>query len=283
MEYTTLANGVQMPMLGYGVFQIDNAQTKQCVAEAIESGYRLIDTAQAYGNEEGVGAAVKASGIDRGEFFITSKVWIANAGQEHAAASIDRSLQELGTDYIDLMLIHQPYGDYYGTWRAMEEAYRAGKLRAIGVSNFDAVRLIDLATFSDIVPMVDQNETHVFWQQNEARAAMKELGVQPMAWSPFAEGKNGFFTNPLLEEIGKAHGKSVAQVALRFLIQLGVVVIPKSAHRDRMEQNMDVFDFELSADEMARIATLDTGRSLVFDHSDVQLIGGLLRGVKASM
>lgn len=268
MEYVTLNNGVKMPKLGYGVYQVAPGECERCVLDALSVGYRSIDTAQAYDNEEGVGSAVKKSGIARGELFLTTKVWISNAGEKRAAASIDASLKKLGTDYVDLLLIHQPFGDYYGTWRAMEEAYRAGKVRAIGVSNFYPDRLIDLCNFVDIKPAVNQVETHVFCQQKAAHEVMQRHGVQIESWGPFAEGKNGLFTNPVLQEIGAAHAKSAAQVALRFLLQSGVAVIPKSVRKERMAENFDVFGFSLSDEEMARIAALDTGRSAFFSHYD---------------
>lgn len=268
MEYVTLSNGVRMPMLGFGVFQVSNEETERCVSEAIDCGYRLIDTAQAYANEEGVGAAVAKCGIARDELFLTSKVWISNAGEQKAAASIDESLRKLRTDYIDLMLIHQPISDYYGTYRAMEKAYEAGKLRAIGVSNFLPDRLVDLCNFAEIPPMVDQVETHVFKQQEAAHAVMEQYHVVHEAWAPFAEGRNDLFTNPVLTAIGAKYGKSAAQVALRFLIQSDVVVIPKSTHRERMEQNMDVFDFTLDAADMDAIRALNEEQTQFFDHAD---------------
>ena len=277
MEYVKLSNGVEMPVLGYGVYQVSPSECERCVSDAISVGYRSIDTAQAYGNEEGVGAAISKSGVARGDLFITTKVWISNAGYERAKASIDESLRKLRSDYIDLLLIHQPFGDYYGTYRAMEEAYRAGKLRAIGVSNFYPDRLIDIAEFSEIAPMVNQVETHVFNQQTEAQAIMKRYGTQIMSWGPFAEGRNDFFNNPTLQAIGQEHGKSVAQVALRFLIQRGVVVIPKSVRKERMEQNIDVFGFALSDDEMQAIAKLDLGHSLFFSHYDPQTVSWLVQ------
>ena len=266
MNYITLSNGVKMPQLGYGVFQIPSADAESCVTDAISVGYRSIDTAQAYGNEEGVGNAVKKSGIDREQFFITTKIWISNASYEKAAASIDNSLKLLQTDYIDLMLIHQPFGDYYGTWRAMEDAYKAGKLRAIGVSNFYPDRLVDLASFNEIMPMVNQVETHIFWQQKYARKFMDKYNCAHMSWGPLAEGKNGFFTNEVLTEIGTKYGKSVAQTALRFLLQKGVILIPKSTHKERMEQNFNIFDFELTNDDLAKIEALDTGKSIMIEH-----------------
>lgn len=268
MDYVTLNNGVKMPILGYGVYQVDAAECERCVRDAISVGYRSIDTAQAYGNEEGVGAAVAKSGIPREEFFLTSKIWISNGGYEKAKASIDDSLKKLGTDYIDLMLIHQPFNDYYGTYRAMEEAYKDGKIRAIGVSNFYPDRLIDLCQFVEITPAVNQVETHVFQQQKQAHEIMKKYGVQHESWGPFAEGRKDFFSNEVLTEIGTKYGKTSAQVALRYLLQNDVVVIPKSVHKERMEQNLDVFDFTLSAEDMGAIADLDEGESLFFSHYD---------------
>ena len=239
MQTVKLSNGVEMPILGYGVYQVTPEECERCVSDALSVGYRMIDTAQAYYNEEGVGRAVKKSGIPREELFLVSKVWISNAGYEKAKASIGESLRKLQTDYIDLLLIHQPFNDYYGTYRAMEEAYKAGKLRAIGVSNFYPDRFIDLAEFCDIKPMVNQVETHVFNQQRRPQEIMKEYGTQIMSWGPFAEGR---------------------------LIQRGVVVIPKSTHKERMEQNLDVFDFSLSADDMEAVGKLDKGESLFFSH-----------------
>lgn len=266
MQTVKLSNGVEMPILGYGVYQVTPEECERCVSDALSVGYRMIDTAQAYYNEEGVGRAVKKSGIPREELFLVTKVWISNAGYEKAKASIDESLRKLQTDYIDLLLIHQPFNDYYGTYRAMEEAYKAGKLRAIGVSNFYPDRFIDLAEFCDIKPMVNQVETHVFNQQRQPQEIMKEYGTQIMSWGPFAEGRNDFFTNPVLKAIGEKYGKSVAQTALRFLIQRDVVVIPKSTHKERMMQNLDVFDFSLSAEDMETIGKLDKGESLFFSH-----------------
>ena len=266
MQTVKLSNGIEMPILGYGVYQVTPEECERCVSDALSVGYRMIDTAQAYYNEEGVGRAVKKSGIPREELFLVTKVWISNAGYEKAKASIDESLRKLQTDYIDLLLIHQPFNDYYGTYRAMEEAYKAGKLRAIGVSNFYPDRFIDLAEFCDIKPMVNQVETHVFNQQRRPQEIMKEYGTQIMSWGPFAEGRNDFFTNPVLKAIGEKYGKSVAQTALRFLIQRDVVVIPKSTHKERMEQNLDVFDFSLSAEDMEAIGKLDKGESLFFSH-----------------
>lgn len=272
MKTIELRNGVVMPQIGYGVYQVDPAECERCVSDALKVGYRMIDTAQAYHNEDGVGAAVAKSGIPRNELFIVSKIWISNYGYEKAKASIDESLHKLGTDYIDLMLLHQPFCDRYGAYRALEEAYKVGKLRAIGVSNFYPDHLIDFASNVEIPPMVNQVETHVFDQQTEAQKYMEEFGCRIMSWGPLAEGRNNFFTNPVLEEIGKKYGKSVAQVALRWLIQRGVIIIPKSVHVERMEQNIDIFDFTISDKDMAEIAGLDTGKSLFFDHHDPEVV-----------
>lgn len=272
MLYATLSNGVKMPMLGYGVYQVDPAECARCVKDAIDAGYRSIDTAQAYYNEEGVGQAVKASGVPREELFITTKVWISNGGYEKAKASINESLNKLQMDYIDLLLIHQPFNDYYGTWRAMEEAYKAGKLRAIGVSNFFPDRLVDLCKFVEIRPMVNQVETHAFFQQAAAHEIMKKYGVVHESWGPFAEGKKDFFTHPVLSKIAAKHGKTVAQVALRFLLQSNVVVIPKSTHKERMVENLQVFDFQLDAEDMAAIRALDDGESAFLSHRDPETV-----------
>lgn len=272
MKTVTLNNGVKMPQVGYGVYQVSPAECERCVADALATGYRMIDTAQAYHNEEGVGAAVKKSGIARDELFLVSKVWISNYGYDRAKASIDESLRRLGTDYIDLMLLHQPYCDRYGAYRALEAAYREGKVRAIGVSNFYPDHFVDLASNAEVVPAVNQVETHVFDQQTAAQRLMEEFCTRVMAWAPLAEGRNGFFTNPVLEDIGRKYGKSVAQVALRWLVQRGVIIIPKSVHVERMEQNLDLFDFSLTDEDMVRIAGLDTGRSLFFDHHDPEVV-----------
>lgn len=269
MEYVTLNNGVKMPMEGFGVFQVPDPEIcKKAVLDALHTGYRLIDTAAAYGNEEAVGQAIKESGIDRSEIFLTTKLWVSDMSYEGAKAGIERCLRKLDTDYIDLLLIHQPMGDIFGAWRAMEEAYKAGKVRAIGVSNFYPERLADFCLTVNTQPEVDQVELHPFFQQNKALETMKKYHVQPEAWGPFAEGKFGIFTNPVLEEIAKAHGKTVGQVILRWNIQRGVVVIPKSVHTARIEENFEIWDFELSDEEMQKISTLDTGRSEIVDHSD---------------
>jgi diketogulonate reductase-like aldo/keto reductase len=268
MKTIKLNNGVEMPQMGYGVYQVTPEECERCVSDALSVGYRLIDTAQAYNNEEGVGAAVAKSGIARQEIFLVSKIWISNYGYEKAKASIDESLRKLRTDYIDLMLLHQPFCDRYGAYRALEEAYKEGKVRAIGVSNFFPDHYIDFAENVSVVPAVNQVETHVFDQQIQAQKYMEEYGTHIMSWGPLAEGRNNFFQNETLAAIGAKHGKTVAQVALRWLIQRGVIIIPKSTHIERMRENLDIFDFELSTDDMAQIATLDTGKSLFFDHHD---------------
>ena len=276
MEYKTLSNGVKMPILGFGVYQVpDLAECERVVSDAISVGYRSIDTAQAYMNEEAVGSAIRKSGIAREEFFITTKIWISNYGYEKAKASLDASLEKLQTDYIDLVLLHQPFGDYYGAYRAMEEYYKAGKIKAIGISNFAPDRVADLAIFSDVTPMVNQVETHVFNQQVNARKTMDEYGVQIESWGPFAEGSNHLFTNETLVAIGSKYHKTAAQVALRYLIQRDVIVIPKTVHKNRMEQNFDVFDFVLTDDDMAEILKLDTGKSLFFSHTDPETVKAL--------
>ena len=271
MEYIKLSNGVKMPQIGYGVYQVTPGECERCVSDALSVGYRMVDTAQAYANEEGVGNAWKKSGIRREDLFLVSKIWISNYGYERAKASIDESLRKLQTDYIDLMLLHQPFCDRYGAYRALIDAYREGKLRAIGVSNFYPDHLIDLASNVEIKPMVNQVETHVFNQQIEAKKYMDELDCRIMSWGPLAEGRNNFFKNETLAEIGRKYGKTVPQVALRWLLQRGVIIIPKSTHIERMAQNIDIFDFELSSDDMFLIKTLDTGKSLFFDHHDGEI------------
>ncbi|MGN0186800.1 MAG: aldo/keto reductase [Paludibacteraceae bacterium] len=267
-----LNNGIEMPIIGYGVYQVSPEECERCVTDALNVGYRMIDTAQAYHNEEGVGAAVKKSGIPREELFIVSKVWFSNYSYQRAKDSIEESLNRLQTDYIDLMLLHQPFGDRYSAYRALQDAYRAGKVRAIGVSNFYPDHYIDFAENVDVIPAINQVETHVFNQQIEAQGIMNEYGTRIMSWGPFAEGRNDFFHNPVLFEIGRKHGKSVAQVALRWLIQRGVIVIPKSTHIERMRENLNVFDFELSNEEMSQIKNLDAGKSLFFDHHDAETV-----------
>ena len=270
MQTVKLNNGVEMPQMGYGVYQVSPAECERCVADALRAGYRMIDTAQAYHNEEDVGNAVRRSGINRREIFLVSKVWISNYGYEKAKASIDESLRRLQTDYIDLMLLHQPFCDRYGAYRALEEAYKEGKLRAIGVSNFYPDHFIDLASNMEITPAVNQVETHVFNQQIEPQRILEEFGTRIMSWAPFAEGRNNFFMNLLLSDIGNKYGKSVAQVALRWLLQRGIIIIPKSTHIERIKQNIDIFDFSLSDEDMTAIATLDTAKSLFFDHHDAE-------------
>lgn len=269
MEYVTLNNGVEMPLEGFGVFQVpDAAQCEQAVLDAIGSGYRLIDTAAAYMNEQAVGAAIKKCGVPREELFITTKLWVQDAGYEEAKKAIRRSLDNLGLDYLDLYLIHQPMGDYIGAYRAMEEAYKEGTIRAIGVCNFYPARLADLCETVEVIPAVNQVELHPFFQQENALAIMKEYGVRPEAWRPFAEGNHGIFTHPVLTKIGEKYGKTAAQVALRWNVQRGVVVIPKSVHKERIEQNMNIWNFKLSEEDMAEIAKLDLGHSEIVDHDD---------------
>lgn len=276
MEHVTLNNGLKMPVLGYGVYQVDPQECERCVSDAVEAGYRLIDTAQAYCNEEGVGRAVKKSGIKRDEFFIVTKVWISNAGYENAKKSIETSLSKLQTDYIDLLLIHQPFNDYYGTYRAMEEFYEKGLLKSIGVSNFYPDRFIDLSHFVKIKPMVNQMETHIFNQQKKLHEILKENKCQLMSWGPFAEGRNDFFNNTVLKSIGSKYGKTSAQTALRYLIQKNIIVIPKSTHKERMIENINVFDFSLSNDDMAALEKLDTENSLFFSHYDPDFVKFIL-------
>ena len=269
MEFVTLNNGVKLPLEGFGVFQVpDPAQCEQAVLDAIASGYRLIDTAAAYMNEKAVGEAIKKSGVPREELFITTKLWVQDASYEAAKKAIQTSLDNLGLSYLDLYLIHQPMGDYVGAYRAMEEAYKEGKLKAIGVCNFYPHRLADLCETVEVIPAVNQVELHPFFQQENALALMKEYGVVPEAWGPFAEGNHGIFTHPVLTAIGQKYGKSAAQVALRWNVQRGVVVIPKSVHKERIEQNMNIWDFQLSDEDMTEIAKLDIGHSEIVDHSD---------------
>lgn len=266
MDTITLNNGIGMPVLGYGVYQVKPEECERCVSDAIETGFRSIDTAQAYQNEDGVGNAVEKSGVPRSELFLTTKIWISNGGYEKAKASIEESLKKLKTDYIDLLLIHQPFNDYYGSYRAMAEAYQAGKSRAIGVSNFYPDRLIDFCQFQEVIPAVNQVETHPFQQQKAAHEIMKKYGVQHQSWAPFAEGQKDMFTNPSIKAIGEKYGKSVAQVILRFLIQSEVVVIPKTTRKERMIENFTVFDFALTAEDMAVISGLDENESVFFSH-----------------
>ena len=273
IQTVKLNNGIEMPLEGFGVFQVpDPAVCEQAVLDAIATGYRLIDTAAAYMNEEAVGKAIAKCGVPRGELFITTKLWVQDASYEGAKQAIEASLTKLGLDYIDLYLIHQPMGDYIGAYRAMEEAYKAGKLRAIGVCNFYPNRLADLCETVEIKPAVNQVELHPFFQQENALALMKDYGVLPEAWGPFAEGNHGIFTHPVLTAIGQKYGKSAAQVALRWNVQRGVVVIPKSVHKERMEQNIDIWDFQLTNEDMAEIAKLDIGHSEIVDHSDPKFV-----------
>ena len=273
MDYVTLRNGVQMPQEGFGVFQIRSLdECKRVVLDAIDTGCRLIDTAESYGNEAAVGKAIAGCGVPREELFISTKLWVTNTGYEGAKAAIKRSMENLGVDYLDLYLIHQAMGDYIGAWRAMTEAYKEGKIRAIGVCNFYPHRLADFCETVDELPMINQVELHPFFQQESALSLMREYGVQPMAWAPFAEGKHGIFTHPVLTKIGEKYGKGAGQVALRWNMQRGVVVIPKSTHRERIKQNLDVFDFSLTDEEMQEIAALDLGHSEIIDHTDPRLV-----------
>ncbi|MFD7206223.1 aldo/keto reductase [Streptomyces sp. NPDC059893] len=276
MQNVTLNNGVEMPILGFGVYQIPADQTEQAVSEALAAGYRLLDTAAAYGNEEAVGRAIKSSGIPREDLFVTTKLWIQDApAQDNTKRAFETSLNKLGLDYLDLYLMHQPYGDVYGQWRAMEDLNREGRAKAIGVANFYPDRLLDLIINNEITPQVNQIETHPFFQRADYQELMRGNDVQIQSWGGFAEGKNDLFTNPLLAEIGEKYGKSVAQVVLRWLTQRGVVAIPKSVRAERMAENFDIFDFELTDDQMAAIATLDTGTSLFFDHHDPEIVAWL--------
>ncbi len=272
MKTIKLNNGIEIPVLGFGVYQIKPKETENTVLEALQVGYRSIDTAAAYGNEEAVGRAIKKSGIPREELFITTKLWISDAGYDNAKIAYTRSLEKLNLDYLDLYLIHQPYNDVHGAWRAMEELYKEGKIRAIGVSNFQPDRLMDLIIHNEIVPAVNQVETHVFNQQHDNQLFMEENGVQIESWGPFAEGKNNMFSNELLTAFAKKYNKSVAQIVLSWLIQRNVIVIPKSVRKDRMIENFDIFDFELSMDDMEQIRTLDTGKSLFFDHRNPAMV-----------
>ena len=273
MQTVKLSNGIDMPLLGFGVFQIaDLAECERSVADAIEIGYRLIDTAASYGNEEAVGNAIKSSGVSRADLFITTKLWIADTGYERTKAAFARSLKRLQLDYLDLYLIHQPYGDVFGSWRAMEELYRGGRVKAIGVSNFHPDRLIDLILHNEVTPTVNQIETHPFHQQVETQKFLEQHNVQIESWGPFAEGRNNIFQHGVLRSIGGKYGKSVAQVILRWLTQRGVVAIPKSVRMERIAENIDVFDFQLGAEDMAAIATLDTGQSAFFDHRDPAVV-----------
>lgn len=276
METIKLNNGVQMPLLGYGVFQVSPEECERSVTDAIQTGYRLIDTAQAYYNEEGVGTAISKSGVNRQDLFITTKVWISNSGEKKAATSIDESLRKLRTDYIDLLLIHQPFGNYYGTYRAMEAALKAGKVRAIGVSNFRPDRFIDLVKHIDVMPAVNQLEANVFSQQNEMQEILKSSDTKLMAWAPMAEGQNNFFNHEVLSDIGSRYGKSAAQVGLRFLVQQGIIAIPKSTRVERMRQNIDVFDFALNGEDMEALKQLNIKDGGNVNFTDPQFVNYLL-------
>ncbi len=272
MQFITLSNGVKMPQLGYGVYQVTQSECERCVLDALSVGYRAIDTAQSYFNEAQVGSAIAKSRVPREEIFITSKVWIEHYGYEECKRSVADSMEKLQTDYIDLMLLHQPFNDYYGAWRALEELYEQGKLRAIGISNFYPDRMIDLASFSRIKPMVNQIELHVLNQQNEAKAWAEKYGIQLEAWAPFGEGRGGLFDNELIKAIGDKYSKTAAQVMLRWHLQRGIVVIPKSTHRERMAENFDVFDFSLTDEDMGAIARLDASKSVFFSHTDPNMV-----------
>ena len=280
MEYVTLTNGVKMPQLGYGVYQVTREECERCVSDALSAGYRHVDTAQSYFNEEEVGNAIKKSGIPREELFVTTKVWIEHYGEKECRKSVLESMRKLQMDYIDLVLLHQPFADYYGAWRALEGLYAEGKLRAIGVSNFAPDRLVDLCSFSRIRPMVNQVETHPHDQQKTAHEWMKKYGVAHEAWAPFGEGRGGLFTDPVLAKIGEKYGKTTAQVMLRWHLQRGVIVIPKSTHKERMEENFNVFDFTLSDEDMKAIAALDKEQSSFFSHTDPATVEMFVRMVE---
>lgn len=277
MDTIKLSNGVEMPLLGYGVFQVTPQECERCVSDALSAGYRLIDTAQAYYNEEGVGAAIKKSGIPRNDIFLTTKVWISNAGEEKASRSIDQSLKKLGTDYIDLLLIHQAYGDVFGSWRAMEKAYRDGKVRAIGVSNFQEARFFDFAHYVDVKPMINQLQCNVLIQQRSIEPVLNDFGARMMAWGPLGgQGVDGVVKSELLTGIGDHYGKTAAQVALRWLIQRGIVAIPKSTHKERMEQNFNIFDFTLTEEEMSKIAEMNEHDNGTINFNNIQFVKYLI-------
>ncbi len=280
MQYVTLSNGVKMPQLGYGVYQVTKEECERCVTDALEVGYRAIDTAQSYFNEAEVGEAIAKSGINRKEIFLTTKVWIEHYGYEDAKKSVLQSMEKLKTDYIDLVLLHQPFADYYGAYRALEDLYEEGRLRAIGVSNFAPDRLVDLASFARIKPMVNQIETHPLNQQLEAHKWLEKYGVIHEAWAPFGEGRGNMFTNPVLKKIGEKYNKTTAQVILRWQLQRGIVVIPKSTHKERMAQNLDVFDFTLTNEDMQAIAALDTKTSSFFSHQDPAMVEWFVKMVE---
>lgn len=280
MEYKVLSNGVKMPQLGYGVYQVTKEECERCVLDALKAGYRLIDTAQSYFNEEEVGMALKKSGIPREEIFLTTKVWLEHYGYENAKASVLESMRKLQTDYLDLVLLHQPYGDTYGAWRALEELYEAGKIRAIGISNFYVDRMVEFVNFNRIKPMVTQMEVHIFNQQKQLKEYAEKYNVQLEAWAPFGEGRRNTFTNEAIVEIGEKYGKTAAQVMLRWHIQRGIVVIPKSVHYERMEENFQIFDFELTEEEMNKIAELDTATSSFFSHQDPAMVEWFVKMVE---
>lgn len=280
MEFVTLPNGVEMPILGYGVYQIPQDICERCVLDALQAGYRALDTAQSYFNEEQVGNAIEKSGIPRKEIFLTTKVWIEHYGYEQAKGSVLESMRKLRTDYLDLVLLHQPFGDYYGAYRALEDLYEAGKLRAIGISNFYPDRMVDIASFARIRPMVNQVEVHPLHQQDEAKQWLDKYGIQMEAWAPFGEGRGGLFTNPVLTQIGAKYGKTAAQVILRWHIQRGIAVIPKSTHMERMRENLDVFDFTLTPEDMAAVAALDERQSAFFSHQDPTMVEWFVRMVE---
>ncbi len=280
MEYVTLSNGVKMPQLGYGVYQVSKEECERCVLDALAVGYRHIDTAQSYFNEEEVGSAIEKSGIPREEIFLTTKVWIEHYGYEEAKKSVLTSMEKLRTDYLDLVLLHQPFADYYGAWRALEELYEEGKIRAIGISNFYTDRMIDLCSFARIRPMVNQVETHPFNQQTLAQKYMEKYGVQIEAWASLAECRNGLLENEMLAEIAKKHEKTVAQIILRWELQRGIVIIPKSVHKERMEENFNIFDFTLSDEDMQKIAELDTATSAFFSHTDPAMVEWFVKMVE---
>ena len=280
MEFVTLPNGVEMPILGYGVYQIPQDICERCVPDALQAGYRALEPAQSYFNEEQVGNAIEKSGIPRKEIFLTTKVWIEHYGYEQAKGSVLESMRKLRTDYLDLVLLHQPFGDYYGAYRALEDLYEAGKLRAIGISNFYPDRMVDIASFARIRPMVNQVEVHPLHQQDEAKQWLDKYGIQMEAWAPFGEGRGGLFTNPVLTQIGAKYGKTAAQVILRWHIQRGIAVIPKSTHVERMRENLDVFDFTLTPEDMAAVAALDEKQSVFFSHQDPAMVEWFVRMVE---
>ena len=280
MEYVVLSNGVKMPILGYGVYQVTQEECERCVSDALEVGYRSIDTAQSYFNEKQVGSAIKKSGVKREDIFLTSKVWVEHYGYEECKKSVEESLRKLGTEYLDLMLLHQPFADYYGAWRALEDLYEEGKLRAIGISNFYPDRMVDIASFARIRPMINQIETHPLFARAEDHKWMEKYGVAHEAWAPFGEGRGGLFENETLKAIGEKYNKSAAQVMLRWNIQRGVIVLPKSTHKERMIQNLDVFDFALSDEDMTAIAGLDTNTSSFFSHYDPNMVEWFVKMVE---